>query len=120
MSAFARIVVGVDGTDWGFEALRQALLVSPAEASVVQAVTALDTAPAIRAGFHAGYFNELLTKEAEEARDAAEKIIGGRSGSARVVRGKTVDALRRARGVACHGRCTRRKTEQPVSGDHAR
>ena len=26
MSVFARIVVGVDGTDWGFEALRQALV----------------------------------------------------------------------------------------------
>lgn len=97
MGAFARIVVGVDGTDWGFIALRQALLVSPAEASVVQALTALDTAPAIHAGIQAGYFTELLTKEAEEARDAAEKIIDGRSGSARVVRGKTVDVLRQAR-----------------------
>lgn len=97
MSAFARILAGIDGTDWGFEALRQALLLSPAETSDVQAVTALDTAPAIRTGMHAAYFAELLTQEAADARDAAEKIMGGRPGSARVVRGKTVDVLRRER-----------------------
>ena len=47
MTLFARIVVGVDGTDWGFEALRQALVLAPKENPVVHAVTALDTAPAI-------------------------------------------------------------------------
>jgi nucleotide-binding universal stress UspA family protein len=98
MSVFARIVVGVDGTDWGFEALRQALVLAPEENPLVRAVTALDTAPTVRAGFHAVHFAELLAKEAEEARDAAETIIGGRAGcSARVVRGKPVDVLRRER-----------------------
>ena len=53
MSVFARIVVGVDGTDWGFEALRQALLLAPEGASTISAVTALDTAPAIHAGLQA-------------------------------------------------------------------
>ena len=56
---FARIVVGVDGTDWGFEALRQALVLAPKENAVLRAVTALDTAPAIHTGFHAVYFAEL-------------------------------------------------------------
>jgi nucleotide-binding universal stress UspA family protein len=98
MSVFARIVVGVDGTNWGFEALRQALVLAPAENPVLHAVTALDTAPAIRTGFHAAHFAELLTNEAEEARDAAQTIIGSREGcSARVMRGKPVDALRRER-----------------------
>jgi nucleotide-binding universal stress UspA family protein len=98
MTLFARIVVGVDGTDWGFEALRQALVLAPKENPVVQAVTVLDTAPAIRTGFHAAHFAELLTNQAEEARDAAETIIGGREGcSARVVHGKPVDVLRRER-----------------------
>jgi nucleotide-binding universal stress UspA family protein len=98
MGVFARIVVGVDGTDWGFEALRQALVLAPEENPVLHAVTALDTAPTVRAGFHAAHFAELLVKEAEEARDAAETIIGGRAGcSARVVRGKPVDILRRER-----------------------
>jgi nucleotide-binding universal stress UspA family protein len=95
MSVFARIVVGVDGTEWGFEALRQALALAPKENPVLRAVTALDTAPAYRAGFEAGHFAELLTNEAEEARGEAEAIIGGREGcSARVVGGKPVDVLR--------------------------
>ena len=98
MSVFARIVVGVDGTEWGFEALRQALVLAPKKNPVLHAVTALDTAPAIRTGSQAVQFAELLRKEAEEARDAAEAIIGGRDGcSARVVRGKPVDVLRRER-----------------------
>jgi nucleotide-binding universal stress UspA family protein len=95
---FARIVVGVDGTDWGFEALRQALVLAPKEDPVVHAVTALDTAPAIHTGFQAGHFAELLANEAEEARHAAETIIGSREGfCARVVRGKPVDVLRHER-----------------------
>jgi nucleotide-binding universal stress UspA family protein len=94
---FDRVVVGVDGTEWGFEALRQALLLAP-ETAVVRATTALDTAPAIRTGMHAAQFAELLTQEAEEARSAAETIIGGRPrADARAVRGKPVDVLRRER-----------------------
>jgi hypothetical protein len=121
VSAFARILVGIDGTDWGFEALRQALLVSPAETSVVQAVTALDTAPAIHAGMNATHLAEMLTQEAAEARDAAEKIMGSRPGSARVVRGKAGPcAAAGARRARRHARCFRRQTEQPVLGDHAR
>jgi nucleotide-binding universal stress UspA family protein len=98
MSVFARIVVGVDGTDWGFEALRQALLLAPEGASTISAVTALDTAPAIHAGFQASQLAELLADEAAEARSSAESIIGGRPGAAaRVVRGKPVDVLRQER-----------------------
>ena len=98
MSVFARTVVGVDGTDWGFEALRQALLLAPKENAILRAITALDTAPAIHAGHRAVYFAELLTNQAEEARATAETIIGGREGcEARVVRGKRVDVLRRER-----------------------
>jgi nucleotide-binding universal stress UspA family protein len=98
MTLFARIVVGVDGTEWGFEALRQALVLAPKDDPVIHAVTALDTAPAIHTGFAAGRFAELLANEAEEARHAGETIIGSREGfSARVVRGKPVDVLRRER-----------------------
>jgi nucleotide-binding universal stress UspA family protein len=60
MEVFARITVGVDGTDWGFEALRQALLLAPEAASTLSAVTALDTAPAIHTGIHAAQFAQLL------------------------------------------------------------
>ena len=98
MTMFARIVVGVDGTEWGFEALRQALVLAPKVEPVVHAIIALDTAPAIHTGFQAGHFAELLANEAEKARHAAETIIDTREGvSARVVRGKPVDVLRRER-----------------------
>ena len=98
MNVFARIVVGVDGTEWGFEALRQALVLAHEEHAVVHAVTALDTAPAIHTGLHAGHFAELLANEANEARNTAETIMGSAEGrSARVVRGKPVAVLRRER-----------------------
>ncbi|HVU77943.1 MAG TPA: universal stress protein [Gaiellaceae bacterium] len=95
--SFARILVGVDGTEWGFEALRQALLLA-ADTASIRAVTALDTAPAIRTGLQAPHFAELLTQEAAEAQATAEAILDGRPGAeARVVRGKPVDVLRRER-----------------------
>jgi nucleotide-binding universal stress UspA family protein len=98
VNAFARVVVGVDGTEWGFEALRQALVLAAAESSSVQAITALDIAPAIHTGMHASYFADVLAREAEEARTFAETIIAGRAGAAaRVVRGRPVDVLRRER-----------------------
>jgi nucleotide-binding universal stress UspA family protein len=98
VSIFARILVGVDGTEWGFEALRQALLLAPRESPVLKAVTALDTAPAVRAGVQAAHFAELLAAEADAARDASEAIIAGRAGcDARVGRGKPVAVLRRER-----------------------
>jgi nucleotide-binding universal stress UspA family protein len=95
---FARILVGVDGTEWGFEALRQALVLAPKENPVLRAVTALDAAPAIRTGVHAAQFAELLANQAEEARHAAEAIIDGREGcETRVVRGKPAHVLRHER-----------------------
>ena len=97
MGVFSRIVVGVDGTDWGFEALRQALLLAPDTADV-RAVTALDTAPAVHTGIRAAHFTELLTQEAAAARATAQVIIGGRHrADARVAHGKPVDVLRRQR-----------------------
>jgi nucleotide-binding universal stress UspA family protein len=97
VSIFDRIVVGVDGTEWGFEALRQALALAPDRATV-RAVTALDTAPAVHTGFQAPHFADLLTQEAEEARATAETIIDSRpEADARVVRGKPADVLRRER-----------------------
>ena len=97
MAVFARIVVGIDGTEWGFDALRQTLALAPREGSSVDAVTALDTAPAARAGFDARRWVDILTEEATTARDTAARILDDRRGStARVVRGRPVDVLRRA------------------------
>jgi nucleotide-binding universal stress UspA family protein len=100
MAVFARVIVGVDGTDWGFEALRQALTLAPAD-SRVEAVTALDTSPAARTGFDAAHWVDVLSEEAKEARDAAATILGDRAGSsARIVRGTPLHVLRQARDEA--------------------
>ena len=101
MTIFARIVVGVDGTAWGFEALRQALTLAPAEDSDVEAVTALHTSPAARTGFEAAHWVDVLSEEAAEARDAATTILGDLAGSsARIVRGMPLQVLREARDEA--------------------
>ena len=98
MTVFARVVVGVDGTEWGFEALRQTLVLAPAEGSAVHAVTALDTSPARRAGFNSAYWTDELVEEATTTRDAAASILGRRADStARVVRGAALPVLRSAR-----------------------
>ena len=100
MAVFARVIVGVDGTDWGFEALRQALTLAPAD-SRVEAVTALDTSPAARTGFDAAHWVDVLSEEAKEARDAAATILGDRAGSsARIARGTPLHVLRQARDEA--------------------
>jgi nucleotide-binding universal stress UspA family protein len=97
VGVFSRIVVGVDGTDWGLEALRQALLLAP-ETAEVRAVTALDAAPAVHTGIQAARFTELLTQEAAETCATAQKIIGARPrADALVEHGKPVDVLRRQR-----------------------
>ena len=94
---FDSIVVGIDGTDWGFEALRQALVLAPDTADV-RAVTALDTAPAFHTGILSAHFAEGLANEAAEVRATAQAIIGGRPhADARVCGGKPVDVLRRER-----------------------
>ncbi len=101
MAVFDRVVVGVDGTEWGVEALRQTLALAPAERSVVQAVTALDTSPAARVGFDAGRWVDILTEEAEAARETAAALLDGRSDSTtRVIRGAPVPVLRRVRDEA--------------------
>jgi nucleotide-binding universal stress UspA family protein len=93
---FSRVVVGVDGTEWGFEALRQTLLLTPEGDATVEAVTALDTAAAVWTGFAAGDWYELLQQEAQDTRGEAGAILGNR-GSARVVSGKPVPVLRKVR-----------------------
>jgi nucleotide-binding universal stress UspA family protein len=97
VDVFARVVVGVDGTEWGREALRQTLALTPPD-GVVQAVTALHTLPAAAAGFDAARWVDLLTEEAERARDKAAAMLDGRAGSsARVEHGEPLRVLRAAR-----------------------
>lgn len=97
MAVFDRVVVGVDGTEWGFAALAQALALAPPE-SPVRAVTALDVRPAIHAGFAAASFADLLQKEASAAQAAAHELLAGRPDSTSVlVQGQPVPVLRAAR-----------------------
>lgn len=96
VTVFDRVVVGVDGTDWGYEALHQTLSLRQDEGSV-DAVTALDTGLAVHAGFEAVHVAAQLKEEAELVRAQAEQIIAGRSGcSARIARGDATRVLRHA------------------------
>ena len=100
MDVFARVVVGVDGTEWGREALRQALALAPPD-GIVQAVTALHTSPAFRTGFDAARWVDVLTEEAQRARDEAAAMLDGRSGSSALVEhGEPLRVLREARDAA--------------------
>ena len=97
MAVFDRVVVGVDGTEWGFAALRQALALAP-PMSAVRAVTALDIGPAIHSGFASSSFAELLEQEATEASARACELLTGRADSTSVlVNGHPIPVLRSAR-----------------------
>jgi nucleotide-binding universal stress UspA family protein len=97
VDVFARVLVGVDGTEWGREALHQTLALAPADA-VVQAVIALQTSPATRTGFDATRWRDILTAEAGRARDEAEAMLDSRAGSAaRVEHGEPLRVLRATR-----------------------
>ena len=107
MTVFARVLVGVDGTEWGLEALRQTLVLAPPEHATVRTVTALDTRAAARAGFGAARWVEMLTEEASAARDAAAAILADRPDSAaEVVPGEPLPVLR-MRGTSSERRSSR-------------
>jgi len=98
MGVFDRVVVGVDGTDFGFEALHQTLALSPPGAAVC-AVTALDTSIAVHAGYKMSDIAAQLEEEAGRARATAAEIMGGRPNSTtKVVRGDAKSVLRHACG----------------------
>ena len=96
MGVFDRVVVGIDGTNFGFEALRQTLALVPATASVV-AVTAVDTGIAVHAGFNTGHVLSQLEEEAENVCAAAAQMMNGRlNGTATISRGDAKTVLRAA------------------------
>lgn len=94
MDLFARVVVGVDGTAFGFEALRQALTLSPS-GGAVRAVTAVDTGIAVHAGFDMSHVVGQLEEEADRVRAMTAEIIGTRPNcTTEVVRGDAKSVLR--------------------------
>ena len=94
MTVFDRVVVGIDGTDYGFEALHQALALVPPGASVL-AVTALDMAGTGRAGFEMNRYKAQFEEDADRARAKATEILGDQPNyTTRVVRGSAKRVLR--------------------------
>lgn len=88
-----RIVVGVDGSEAGSEALRQAKRLLGPGGRIV-AVAAYDPALAARGGWDAPALTERLRAEAESARSEAARALAGLPGSeARLVAGDPGEAL---------------------------
>ncbi len=111
-NVLSRVVVGVDGTDFGLEALHQALELSPPQSTVL-AVTALDSGLAVHGGFLASDLAQKLDEQAAAARAAATEILGDRPNSeARVVRGEARTVLRSA--------CARSDAKMLALGGRAR
>ena len=77
-SVFSRVVVGVDGTEPGFEACRQAARLADPSAPI-EVVTVVHVAEAARAGFEAARIADELALEAEVALDEAVRILGERA-----------------------------------------
>jgi nucleotide-binding universal stress UspA family protein len=77
-SVFSRVVVGVDGTEPGFEACRQAARLADPDA-LIEAVAVVHVADATKVGFDAPRVADELEREAEAALDEAVRILGNRA-----------------------------------------
>ena len=90
---FARVVAGVDGSEPGFEAARQAArLVEPD--GWLETFTAVDLALATRAGWGASRIRDELEQDAIESARKGAEIAGPRAHS-RLVNGKPLPLLMR-------------------------
>ncbi len=97
MAVFDRVLVGVDGTDHGVEAMRQALALTPASGTVL-AVTAIDLTGVSHAGWDATHFAEALSEQAQWASDQALELARGRRNvTARLIRGNAQAVLNSVR-----------------------
>jgi nucleotide-binding universal stress UspA family protein len=89
-----RIVCGVDGSEAGFEALRQGRRLLAPGGRIV-AVTVVEERIAVHAGMLASRVLDDLQAEAEAVRQAAQELLGGLDAAeAIVVAGRPNDALR--------------------------
>jgi nucleotide-binding universal stress UspA family protein len=92
-SVFDRLVVGVDGTEPGFEACRQAAVLA-APGAPIEAVAVVHLADAIHTGLNAPRVTDQLQSEAEDALEQAVQILGSRARK-RFVNGFVTEALLR-------------------------
>lgn len=91
--SFDRIIAGVDDSDLGFEALRQALAVR-APGAAVHAVTVAEDYLAAQTGFDATRVAAELADEAERTHQRVQELIVGEPGVvASVTRGNAAAAL---------------------------
>jgi nucleotide-binding universal stress UspA family protein len=122
VGVFDRIVVGVDGGDFGLEALRQALVVRSPEGTL-EAITVLEEAVASQAGFLARDAAARLEAEAQETHETVTALLEREPlCSARLVKGEPIaallDAVRRAQAtlLAVGGRHRSRTAGLLLSG----
>ena len=92
VSIFERILVGIDGTEAGFEACRQSARLADQQAAV-EAVAVVHLGPAVAAALDAAHMVDVLERDAEEALDRAIAILGGRAHK-RYLDGFVASALR--------------------------
>ncbi|HZO63138.1 MAG TPA: universal stress protein [Gaiellaceae bacterium] len=77
-SIFARILVGVDGSEAGYEACRQAARLAGPE-SAIEAVAVVDLSDAFWAAHNAPAAREQLERDAEAALEQAAGLLGARA-----------------------------------------
>ena len=88
---FGRIVVGVDGSEAGFEACRQAARLAPPEARI-EAVSVVHLSDAVHAAYRAAEMADQLGLAAERWLVEAKRILG-ETAETRFVNGYAVPAL---------------------------
>jgi nucleotide-binding universal stress UspA family protein len=86
-----RVVAGADGSEAGFEAVRQAAWLAAPDGSL-EVFTAVDVAEAVHTGFSAARIAEQLRADADDANRQAVELAGGRA-EGRVVEGAAFPAL---------------------------
>ena len=91
LAVFDRVLVGVDGSEAGFEACRQAARLAEPHAAI-EAVAVVHLADALRTGMDAPRVTDELQREAESALAEAVRILGDRAVK-RFVNGTATDAL---------------------------
>jgi len=77
-SIFSRIIVGIDGSEAGFEACRQIARLAEQDAEI-DAVAVVHLGPDVAAALDAAHIVDVLEREAENALERAVEILGGRA-----------------------------------------
>ena len=77
-SIFSRIIVGIDGSEAGFEACRQIARLANQD-SEIDAVAVVHLGPAVAAALDAAHVVDVLEREAENALEHAVESLGARA-----------------------------------------